>query len=196
MIKWIWPALMIASAAKGSPMKNEPDKEAVATFGGGCYWCVEAVFQQVPGVVSVTPGFMGGTVKNPTYEQVCTGLTGHAEVIQVRYDPARVTYEQLLEWFWKSHDPTQLNRQGNDVGTQYRSAIFFHDERQKKVAELSRAALDASGQFKLPVVTEITPAADFYPAESYHRDYYRRNRAQAYCRFVIRPKLHKLGLQE
>jgi len=139
---------------------------------------------------------MGGTVRNPTYEQVCAGGTGHAEVIQVRYDPARVSYEQLLEWFWKAHDPTQRNRQGNDVGTQYRSVIFYHDEAQRQAAEASRAALDQSKVFARPVVTEIAAAAEFYPAGKYHQDYYRRNPSQPYCQFVIRPKLNKLGLKE
>ncbi|MBP7829983.1 MAG: peptide-methionine (S)-S-oxide reductase MsrA [Kiritimatiellae bacterium] len=176
--------------------KNEAKALGVATFGGGCYWCVEAVFQQVDGIESVTSGFMGGRVKNPTYDQVCSGQTGHAEVIQVRYDPARVTYEQLLEWFWKSHDPTQLNRQGNDVGTQYRSVIFYHDEAQKQAAEASRAALDRSGTLARPVATEIAPASEFYAAPRYHQDYYRRNRSQPYCQFLIRPKLNKLGLKE
>jgi peptide-methionine (S)-S-oxide reductase len=178
-------------------MKAEPSAGgAIATFGGGCYWCTEAVFQQVEGVISVTSGFMGGKVKNPIYEQVCTGRTGHAEVIQIRYDPSRVTYEQLLKWFWKSHDPTQLNRQGNDVGTQYRSVIFYHDDGQRQAATASRAALDESGSFSRPVVTEIAPASEFYSAEGHHQDYYRRNRSAPYCQYVIRPKLEKLGLKE
>lgn len=197
MNKGIILALALGAAAEGAAMEeNEAKAPGVATFGGGCYWCVEAVFQQVDGVEAVTSGFMGGRVKNPTYEQVCSGQTGHAEVIQVRYDPARVSYGQLLEWFWKSHDPTQLNRQGNDVGTQYRSVIFYHDEGQKQAAEASRAALDRSGTLARPVVTEITAASEFYPAGAYHQDYYRRNRSQPYCQFMIRPKLKKLGLKE
>ena len=197
MNKGIILALALGAAAEGAAMEeNEAKAPGVATFGGGCYWCVEAVFQQVDGVEAVTSGFMGGRVKNPTYEQVCSGQTGHAEVIQVRYDPARVSYGQLLEWFWKSHDPTQLNRQGNDVGTQYRSVIFYHDEGQKQAAEASRAALDRSGTLTRPVVTEITAASEFYPAGAYHQDYYRRNRSQPYCQFMIRPKLKKLGLKE
>jgi peptide-methionine (S)-S-oxide reductase len=175
---------------------NKTNTADVATFGGGCYWCAEAVFQQVEGVISVTSGFMGGPVKNPSYEQVCSGRTGHAEVVQVRYDPARVTYEQLLEWFWKSHDPTQLNRQGNDIGTQYRSVIFYQNEAQRQAAEASRVALDKSGTFSGPVVTEISPASEFYSAEGYHQDYYRQNRGAPYCQYVIRPKLKKLGLKE
>ncbi|MBU1693456.1 MAG: peptide-methionine (S)-S-oxide reductase MsrA [Verrucomicrobia bacterium] len=197
MNKYIVLFLLLGITTEGETVEeNKAKTTALATFGGGCYWCVEAVFQQVEGVVSVTSGFMGGKVKNPTYEQVCSGRTGHAEVVQVRYDPARVTYEQLLEWFWNSHDPTQLNRQGNDVGTQYRSVIFTHGDAQRQAAEASRAALDQSGSLARPVVTEISPASEFYSAEGYHQDYYRRNRAQPYCQLIIRPKLNKLGLKE
>lgn len=197
MKRWLALALWLGLAAEGEPMEaNKTNTADVATFGGGCYWCAEAVFQQVEGVISVTSGFMGGPVKNPSYEQVCSGRTGHAEVVQVRYDPARVTYEQLLEWFWKSHDPTQLNRQGNDIGTQYRSVIFYQNEAQRQAAEASRAALDKSGTFSGPVVTEISPASEFYSAEGYHQDYYRQNRGAPYCQYVIRPKLKKLGLKE
>lgn len=163
-----------------------------ATFGAGCFWCVEAVFERLEGVESVTAGYAGGTVPNPTYEQVCTGSTGHAEVAQIRYDPAKITYDQLLDLFWKSHDPTTLDRQGADVGTQYRSAIFYHDAEQKKAAEQSKAR--AAKHFEAPVVTEIMPLKTFYPAENYHQDYYRNNPQAPYCLFVIRPKLKKLEL--
>jgi len=167
-----------------------------ATFGGGCYWCVEAVFQRLPGVVSVASGFMGGHTENPTYKEVCSGKTGHAEVVQVEFDPARISYEKLLEWFWKAHDPTQLNRQGADVGTQYRSVIFYHSEGQRAAAEKSKAGLDGSGALGKPVVTEISPAGVFYKAEDYHQNYFNDNRAAPYCQFVIDPKLRKLGLDE
>ncbi len=161
-----------------------------ATFGAGCFWCVEAVFERLEGVKSVTAGYAGGTVPNPTYEQVCSGMTGHAEVAQISYDPAKVTFDQLLDLFWKSHDPTTLNRQGADAGTQYRSAIFYNDEFQKKAAEESKAR--AASLFKQPIVTQIVPLTKFYPAENYHQDYYRNNPHAPYCLFVIRPKLEKL----
>jgi peptide-methionine (S)-S-oxide reductase len=140
-----------------------------ATFGGGCFWCVEAVYERLPGVQSVISGYAGGTKKNPTYEEVCTAETGHAEVAQITYDPAKITYEQLLEMFWQAHDPTTLNRQGADVGTQYRSVIFYHDEKQKAAAEKSK--LEAQQSFDDPIVTEIQPLKEFYPAENYHQDY-------------------------
>ena len=165
-----------------------------ATLGAGCFWCVEAALTQVPGVLEVTSGYMGGTVENPTYQAVCTGETGHAEVVQVRFDPRRLSYAELLEWFWRLHDPTTLNRQGEDVGTQYRSVVFHHTEHQRQVAQESKEAADRSGAFSDPVVTEITPAGPFTPAEDYHKDYYRRNKEQSYCRLVISPKLSKLGL--
>lgn len=165
-----------------------------ATFGGGCFWCMEAVYEQLTGVVSVTSGYMGGTVTSPTYKQVCSGDTGHAEVIQVRYDPAKIAYETLLGWFWKSHDPTSLNRQGADVGTQYRSVIFYHSEAQRAVAEKSRQAMGRA--LEDPVVTEIVAATEFYKAEDYHQDYYRQNSGQGYCRMIIAPKLKKLGLEK
>lgn len=154
------------------------------------------MFQQVEGVLAVTAGFMGGRVPHPTYEQVCSGWTGHAEVVRIRFDPARVSYDRLLEWFWKAHDPTQMNHQGNDIGTQYRSVIFYHNEQQRCAAEASRMTLDKSKLFGRPVVTEISPASEFYPAAAGHQDYYRRNRAQPYCQYIIRPKLQQLGLQE
>lgn len=167
----------------------------IATFGGGCFWCVEAVLERLDGVLDVVSGYMGGRVPNPTYEQVSTGLTGHAEVVQVRYDPRKIRYEDLLEKFWQLHDPTSLNRQGNDVGTQYRSAIFYHTEAQRLAAETSKLEKERSGAFRRPIVTEIVQAGPFYEAEEYHQDYYRRNPAQPYCRAVIAPKLEKLGLR-
>ncbi|WPQ61959.1 peptide-methionine (S)-S-oxide reductase MsrA [Chitinophaga sancti] len=166
-------------------------KTETATFGGGCFWCTEAQFQYLDGVLKVESGFSGGTVKNPSYEEVCTGTTGHAEVIQVTYDPAKVSYEELLKAFWTAHDPTQLNRQGNDVGTQYRSVIFYHNEEQHKLAELYKDKLDKSGAYDKPVVTEIAPFTKFYKAEDYHQDYYKQNGEQPYCHFVIAPKLEK-----
>jgi peptide-methionine (S)-S-oxide reductase len=169
-----------------------PTGMAKATFGSGCFWCTEAVFQQLKGVHSVVSGYSGGSVKNPTYGQVCTGTTGHAEAIQVTYDPALISYEELLEVFWKTHDPTTLNRQGNDVGTQYRSVIFHHSDKQKELAEEYKKKLDASGLFADPIVTEIVPFTEFYRAEDYHQDYFNENSQQPYCRVMIRPKLEKL----
>ncbi len=163
-----------------------------ATFGAGCFWCVEAVFQQLDGVLSVTSGYAGGTVPNPTYEAVCSGKTGHAEVAQIVYDPAKISYEKLLEVFWTAHDPTTMNRQGADVGTQYRSAIFTHNEKQKELAETYRARLDSSGAFDAPIVTEIAPLRAFYRAEDYHQNYYDENPNKPYCAFVIAPKVEKI----
>lgn len=172
--------------------KDEKKGTATATFGTGCFWCTEACFQQLKGVVSVTSGYTGGTTKNPTYEDICSGETGHAEAVQVVYDPKVITYPELLEVFWKIHDPTTLNRQGNDVGTQYRSAIFTHNEEQKKLAEEYKLKLDKSGAFKDPIVTEVTPASMFYPAEKYHQNYYNLNSNKGYCQYVVKPKLDKL----
>jgi peptide-methionine (S)-S-oxide reductase len=187
----------VQAAPEDSAM-TDPDpapRTELATFGGGCFWCTEAVFQRIPGVTKVVSGYMGGTVRNPTYQQVTTGRTGHAEVIQITYDPAKVRYERLLEVFWSAHDPTQLNRQGADVGTQYRSAVFFHSDAQKAAAEASRKALAESGVHgRKPIVTEITAASEFYAAEDYHQDYFNRNPNAGYCRIVIAPKLEKLGL--
>lgn len=168
------------------------DGLATATFGNGCFWCTEAVFQAIKGVKSVESGYTNGRVPNPTYEQVCSGATGHAEAIRLTYDPAVVSYPELLEVFWRSHDPTTLNRQGADVGTQYRSAVFYHTDRQKELAERYKRAIDAAGVFARPVVTEIVPAATFYPAEGYHQNYYALNPRQGYCQAVIGPKLEKL----
>lgn len=162
-----------------------------ATLGAGCFWCVEAVFQRVEGVKSVTSGYTGGFLENPSYKAVCTGQTGHAEVARIVYDPSKVSFEELLEVFWKTHDPTTLNRQGNDVGTQYRSSIFYHNEEQKKKAEFYMKKLDASGAYEKPIVTTIEELTKFYPAEDYHQNYYNQNGSQPYCTFVIQPKLEK-----
>ncbi len=162
---------------------------ASAVFGGGCFWCTEAIFKQLNGVIAVTPGYAGGSTKNPTYQQVCTGATGHAEVIRVEYDARKITFEDLLEVFWLAHDPTTLNRQGNDVGEQYRSIILYQNEEQQRLAEASLKAADASGRFPSPIVTEIVSLEIFYPAEDYHQDYFARNPSQPYCRMVISPKL-------
>ena len=180
-------------ATTTTTMANESAREglAVATFGSGCFWCTEAVFQNVEGVEKVESGYSGGKVKNPTYKEVCSGLTGHAEVIQVHYDTAKVSYEELLEIFWKTHDPTTLNRQGADEGTQYRSVVFYHNEEQKKLAEKYKAELDKSGAFDNPIVTEISPYTEFYKAEDYHQNYYNLNGNAPYCSYVIQPKLEK-----
>ena len=172
-----------------------PEGAEVITLGAGCFWCIEAAYRQLDGVYSATSGYMGGTLANPTYEQICNGTTGHAEVVQVVYDPKKTSTEKVLSWFWELHDPTTLNRQGADVGTQYRSAIFYHNEGQKKVAEASKTA--AKELFKSPIVTEITESATFYPAEKYHQDFYQQNKSKnPYCRAVITPKLKKLKLEE
>ena len=162
-----------------------------ATFGAGCYWCVEAQFQLLEGVISVTSGFSGGTVKNPSYKEVCTGSTGHAEVCQVVYDTSKLSFADMLEAFWLSHDPTQLNRQGNDIGTQYRSVIFYHNEKQRQEAEAYMKKLDASGAYDHPIVTEIAPFTIFYKAEAYHQNYFNQNGDAPYCSFVIKPKVEK-----
>ena len=167
------------------------DKLAIATFGGGCFWCTEAVFQRVKGVEKVVSGYAGGKVKNPTYKEVTSGLTGHAEVIQITYNPALISYPELLEIFWGTHDPTTLNRQGADVGTQYRSVIFYHSAEQKELASAYKQKLDASGAFDRPIVTEVSPAGDFYPAEDYHQNYFNLNGNAPYCTYVIQPKLEK-----
>jgi len=169
----------------------EPGTPEIATFAAGCFWCVEAVFQELAGVISVESGYTGGTVAHPTYQHVCTGSTGHAEACRIRFDPTVISYVQLLEVFWRTHDPTTLNRQGDDAGTQYRSAIFYHDDQQRRLAAELKLALDASGTFHNPVVTEIVPATEFYRAEDYHQNYYRDNPNQGYCRAVVRPKVEK-----
>lgn len=177
---------------KEREMADKNDQLETATFGTGCFWCTEAVFQQVKGVEAVQSGYTGGSQPNPTYEQICSGTTGHAEVIQIKFDPRQVSYQKLLEVFWKSHDPTTLNRQGNDVGTQYRSAIFYENEAQKELAEQSRARLTEAKAFPRPIVTEITPLAQFYPAEDYHQNYFNLNGRQPYCSAIIRPKVEKI----
>ncbi len=164
---------------------------AVATFGNGCFWCTEAIFQQLEGVKKVTSGYSGGHVVNPTYEQVCAKNTGHAEALQIVYDPTVISFDELLEVFWKTHDPTTLNRQGNDVGPQYRSVIFYHDNTQKEKSEAYKAELDKSGAWPNPVVTAIEPFKNFYPAEDYHQNYFKLNGKAPYCQYVIRPKLEK-----
>lgn len=163
-----------------------------ATIATGCFWCTEAIFKRLKGVISVIPGYAASEVPNPTYQQVCSGKTGAAEAIQLTYDPSVISFETLLEIFWHLHDPTTLNRQGNDVGTQYRSGIYYHNDEQKRIALASKEALEKSGAYKNPVVTEIVPFTNFYPAEDYHQDYYDNNRDQGYCMFVIDPKVQKL----
>jgi peptide-methionine (S)-S-oxide reductase len=166
------------------------NKIETATFGGGCFWCMEAVYERLPGVMSVASGFAGGHTENPSYKQVCTGATGHAEVTQIEFDPSKISYEKLLDVFWQAHDPTTLNRQGADEGTQYRSIILYHDEKQKLAAEKSRVAAQAN--FRDRIVTEIVPFKKFYKAEDYHQGYYDANSDASYCRMVIAPKLEKL----
>ena len=163
-----------------------------ATFGAGCFWCVEAVFERLEGVVDVIPGYSGGHKNNPTYKEICTGTTGHAEVAQITFDPKIITFDDLLNMFWKSHDPTTRNRQGNDIGTQYRSAIFYHNNEQKTIAEKSKNKVDNSNIFSNPIVTEITKLEKFWVAEDYHNNYYNNNMNQPYCKFIIKPKLDKL----
>jgi peptide-methionine (S)-S-oxide reductase len=162
-----------------------------ATFGTGCFWCTEAQFAQLRGVEKAEPGYSGGTLANPTYKEVCTGTTGHAEVVQITYDPFVITYDELLAAFWAAHDPTQLNRQGNDIGTQYRSAIFYHNEEQRRKAEEYKQRLNAEQVYDQPIVTEITPFTAFYRAEDYHHDYFSRNGNEPYCAMVVRPKVEK-----
>jgi peptide-methionine (S)-S-oxide reductase len=183
----------MADAAQTQPMNatttTSTNQTEFATLGGGCFWCTEAIYQMLPGVKSVTSGYAGGMKENPTYKEVCTGLTGHAEVIQVEFDPKVVSYEKILETFWEAHDPTTLNQQGNDTGTQYRSIILYGNDTQKRIAEKSKA--EAQKHFNRPIVTEIVPLKRFYKAEGYHQDYYRSNPNQPYCRAVIRPKVEK-----
>ncbi len=163
-----------------------------ATFANGCFWCSEAVFSRLEGVKSVLPGYTGGKVESPTYEQVCSGRSGHAEAAQIEFDPGVISFEKLLDVFWHTHDPTTLNRQGNDVGTQYRSVIFYHNDKQREAAERSKKELESSGTYKDPVVTEIVPFKKFYVAEDYHKNYYDQNQNAGYCRYVIDPKIQKL----
>lgn len=181
-----------AEGAEANLLEKSNDTMEIATFGAGCFWCVEAVFQQIKGVDTVVSGYMGGKIPNPTYREICSGLTGHAEVIQIRFNPQVVGFADLLQVFWGTHDPTTLNRQGADVGTQYRSAVFYHNAAQKELAESIKMELNKSGAFAKPIVTEITAATTFYIAEDYHQNYYRLNGDQPYCRFVIQPKMEKL----
>jgi peptide-methionine (S)-S-oxide reductase len=174
-----------------STMTANPQGLETATFASGCFWCTEAIFLNVDGVYNVQSGYIGGKVKNPTYKEVCSGLTGHAEAIQLNYDPKIVTYDELLEIFWKTHDATTLNKQGADEGTQYRSAVFYHNEEQKKAAEFYKKKLNEGGIFDGQIVTEITPASVFYKAEDYHQNYYNLNQNAPYCSYVITPKLDK-----
>lgn len=184
---------------KKSPMEDTTVKEnpilpatEIATLANGCFWCTEAIFTSLEGVIQVTSGYTGGKIKNPTYKEVCSGTTGHAECLQIIFDPAKIRFEDLLEVFWETHDPTTLNRQGNDVGTEYRSAIFFHSDEQRTKALEYKEALNKSGAFDKPIVTEIVPADVFYPAENYHQQYYELNGdSNPYCQLVIRPKLEK-----
>ena len=170
---------------------NHQNGIEVVTIGGGCFWCIEAVFNELRGVVKVESGYAGGKLESPTYEQVSTGTTGHAEVVQLTFDPDVISFEEILYVFWRTHDPTTLNRQGNDVGTQYRSAIFYHDEKQKAIAEKSKAETDASDLWPNPIVTEIVAASTFYVAEDYHQNYFENNPNQPYCMMVINPKIRK-----
>jgi peptide-methionine (S)-S-oxide reductase len=192
-------ALFLVTGCKGNTQKNDKLMDITtngtntdtATFAAGCFWCVEAVFQELKGVNSVTSGYTGGKIKNPSYREVCTGMTGHAEACQIVYDPKVISYDELLEAFWGSHDPTTLNRQGADQGTQYRSAIFYHNDQQKQLAEDYKAKLNSEKAFDKPVVTEISPAGAFYKAEDYHQNYFNENGNAPYCTFVIVPKLEK-----
>jgi len=183
----------LQNTPKGGAKKSMDGKSEIklATFGGGCFWCTEAIFQRLDGVIKVEPGYSGGHVDHPTYEQVCTGTTGHAESIQIAYDASKVTYDQLLEVFWKTHDPTTLNRQGEDVGTQYRSVVFYHDPEQKRIAEAYKNKLSEEHIWNKPIVTEIVPFAKFWPAEDYHHNYYNNNSSKSYCAVVITPKIEK-----
>jgi peptide-methionine (S)-S-oxide reductase len=182
-------AVASCSVAEDKTVNTSTNHTETAVFGGGCYWCTEAIYQMLPGVKSVASGFAGGAKENPTYKEVCAGTTGHAEVIQIEYDPKVISYEKLLDTFWEAHDPTTLNRQGNDVGTQYRSIVLYKTEAEKAAAEKSKAA--AQKNFNSPIVTEIVPLKKFWKAEDYHQNYYRTNPNEGYCRMVIRPKVEK-----
>jgi len=180
--------LLLMVTLEGSSQSNTKE---VAVLGAGCFWCVEAVFQELKGIETVESGYMGGTIDKPTYKQVCTGTTGHAEVARITFDPAIVSFKEVLEVFWKTHDPTTLNRQGADVGTQYRSAVFYLNNKQKEEAEYYKKRLTESGAYSAPIITEIVAATKYYPAEDYHQDYYSLNPNQGYCQYVIQPKLEK-----
>ena len=170
------------------------EKLALATLGGGCFWCLEALYSKIDGINSIKSGYSGGETVDPTYNHVCSGETGHAEVIQIGFEPMKITYEILLDWFWQFHNPTTLNRQGGDIGTQYRSVIFYHTEEQQKIALQSKEKIEKTHIFKDPIVTEISQIQKFYPAEDYHQNYFKKNPNAGYCNFVIRPKLQKLKL--
>lgn len=185
---------VVSTYAQNKPSGSEKSKTVKmekATFGSGCFWCTEAIFQRLKGVYSVKSGYSGGTTKNPTYKEVCSGNTGHAEVIQLEFNPEEITYDELLEVFWKTHDPTTLNRQGNDEGTQYRSVVFYHNEVQKEKAVYYKEKLDHSGAYSKPIVTEISAFEEYYPAEDYHQNYFNENGSQPYCLFVVKPKVDK-----
>jgi peptide-methionine (S)-S-oxide reductase len=171
---------------------TNPQTGEIATLGGGCFWCLEAVFEQLRGVTTVESGYTGGTTPNPSYQQVCTGSTGHAEVVRVTFDPAVISYREILEVFFALHDPTTLNRQGNDVGTQYRSAIFYHSPEQKRIAEEVLTEFNKAGLWDRPTVTEVVPLTQFFRAEEYHQGYFRNNPTQGYCQAVVSPKVAKL----
>lgn len=192
-VRFILPLILVVTLSLSAQKNNKTmnDQLAVATFGNGCFWCTEAIFQQLKGVKTVLPGYIGGEVKNPTYKEVCTGTTGHAEAIQITYDPEVISYRELLDVFFYTHDPTTLNRQGADVGTQYRSAIFFHTKEQESDAVKIIEQLTAEGVYSDPIVTEIAAFDIFYDAEEYHQNYYINNKNQGYCRAVINPKLDK-----
>jgi peptide-methionine (S)-S-oxide reductase len=183
-------------ASREGPMADSKGRRQVATFGGGCFWCVEAVLQQIDGVHDLKSGFMGGHVDNPTYDDICTKTTGHIEVVQVKFDPDVLSYEKLLKWFFKSHDPTSMDRQGGDAGPQYRSAIFWHGDEQKQTAETLIKKIDEADVFASKIVTVVREAEKFWIADAEHQDYYRRNKDQRYCQLVIAPKLGKLGLDK
>lgn len=192
MLALTWMILMAAQDTPADkPKADEKAKIETATLGGGCFWCVEAVFEEVKGVTAVESGYTGGKTENPTYKDICTGTTGHAEVCQIKFDASVLTFKDILEVFFKTHDPTTLNRQGNDRGTQYRSVIFYHSKEQKELAEKIKKELDASGAFKDPIVTEISPLGKYYKAEDYHQDYFKNNPGEGYCAFVIAPKMEK-----
>jgi len=202
LLGYIAFVLAISINACAQPQKKESNKQKpqiksssmgteTITFGSGCFWCTEAIFQQVKGVEKVVSGYSGGHVVNPTYEQVCDKNTGHAEVCQLTFDPSQVSVDELLEIFWQTHDPTTLNQQGNDVGPQYRSVVFYHNEMQKQRADFFLNELSKSGAYEKPIVTTIEPYKNFYKAENYHQDYYKQNGSQPYCYFVIRPKVEK-----
>ena len=190
---WSGTHQLMAQNKTNTSMSN--NQLETATLGSGCFWCTEAVYLSVKGVKEAVSGYMGGKVKNPTYREVCSGLTGHAEVVQIKFDPTVISFEGILEIFWNTHDPTTLNRQGADEGTQYRSVIFYHSEEQKKVADAYKAQLDRTGVFKNKIVTEISSASVFYKAEDYHQNYYALNPDQGYCQYVIRPKVEKFRKQ-